>query len=75
MTLATVTLQVDSELAQAYRSASKETKSKLQMLMNLWLREYAVRSSSLAGIMDEMSDKAMQRGLTEDRLEELLREC
>ncbi len=74
MALATVTLQVDSELAQAYRSASKETKSKLQMLMNLWLREYATRSSSLANIMDEMSDKAMERGLTEEKLEELLRE-
>jgi hypothetical protein len=69
----TIALQVDADLAQAYRSASANDQSKLQLLLNLWLRELFLRSTSLQDLMDELSDKAQARGLTSDNLEELLR--
>jgi len=72
MTTTTITLQVDADLAQAYRSGSVNDQSKLQLLLNLWLRELFVRSTSLAALMDELSDKAQERGLTAEKLEEML---
>ncbi len=72
MTTTRITLQVDADLAQAYRSASVNDQSKLQLLLNLWLRELFVRSTSLAALMDELSDKAQERGLTAEKLEEML---
>ncbi len=72
MATTTITLQVDTDLAQAYQSASANDQSKLQLLLNLWLRELFVRSTSLAALMDELSDKAQERGLTAEKLEEML---
>lgn len=72
MATTTITLQVDADLAQAYRSASANDQSKLELLLKLWLRELFVRSTSLAALMDELSDKAQERGLTAEKLEEML---
>ena len=72
MTTTTITLQVDADLAQAYRSGSVNDQSKLQLLLNLWLRELFVRSTSLAALTDELSDKAQERGLTAEKFEEML---
>jgi hypothetical protein len=72
MTTTRITLQVDADLAQAYQSAPAKDQSKLQLLLNLWLRELLVRSTSLAALMDELSDKAQERGLTAEKLEEML---
>jgi hypothetical protein len=69
----TITLQVDADLAQAYQAASAQDRSKLQFLLSLWLRELFVRTTSLKGLMDELSDKAQRRGLTSEKLEEMLR--
>jgi hypothetical protein len=74
MTTKAITLQVDADLAQVYQSAPAADRTKLQLLMNLWLRELSTRSTSLAVLMDELSDKARARGLTAERLEEMLRE-
>jgi hypothetical protein len=68
-----ITLQVDADLAQAYQAASAKDRSKLQLLFNLWLRELFVRSTSLKGLIDELSEKAQRRGLTSEKLEEMLR--
>jgi hypothetical protein len=72
MTTKRITLQVDADLAQAYQSAPANDQSKLQLLLNLWLRELFVRSTSLAALMDELSDKAQEGGLTAEKLEEML---
>ena len=72
MTITTITLQVDADLAQVYRSAPAADQSKLELLLNLWLRELFARSTSLAVFMDELSDKAQSRGLTPEKLEEML---
>ncbi len=68
-----ITLQVDADLARAYQAASAKDRSKLQLLLNLWLRELFVRSTSLKELMDELSDNAQRRGLTGKDLEEMLR--
>jgi len=75
----TITLEVDAELAKAYQSAPAEAPSKLQLLLTLWLRELFVRSTSLKDvsfkdILDNLSDKTQARGLTEQTLEEMLRD-
>jgi len=62
MTTATITLQVNADLAQACRSAPLNDKSKLRLLLNLWLRELFLRSTSLTALMDEVSDRAQARG-------------
>jgi hypothetical protein len=68
-----ITLQIDADLAKAYEKASDQDQSKLQLLLTLWLRELFVRSTSLKSLMDELSDKAQERGLTAEKLETLLR--
>jgi hypothetical protein len=68
-----ITLQIDADLAKAYEKASAQDRSKLQLLLTLWLRELFVRSTSLKSLMDELSDKAQERGLTAEKLETLLR--
>ena len=68
-----ITLQIDADLAKAYEKASAQDQSKLQLLLTLWLRELFVRSTSLKSLMDELSDKAQERGLTPEKLETLLR--
>jgi len=68
-----ITLQVDGDLAQAYQAASAKDRSKLQLLLNLWLRELFARSTSLKTLMDELSEKAQARGLTAEKLEDMLR--
>jgi len=70
----TITLQVDADLAQAYQAASAKDQSKLQLLLNLWLRELFVHSMSLEELMDELGEKAQRRGLTAEKLEEMLHE-
>ena len=72
MTTGTITLQVDADLAQAYQSAPANDQSKLRLLLDLWLRELLVRSTSLSDLMDELSDNAEARGLTAERLQEML---
>ncbi len=72
MTTTTITLQVDADLAQVYRSAAADDQSKLKLLLNLWLRELLTRSTSLKELLDELSDKAQARGLTSEKLEEML---
>jgi hypothetical protein len=67
-----ITLELDADLVEAYRAGSAQDKSKLRLLLNLWLREPFVRTTSLKSLMDELSDKAQQRGLTPEKLETLL---
>ncbi len=75
MSTETITLNVDSEAARAFKSASTEDKWKLVILFSYYVREYAkADSSSLKEIMDELSQKARDRGLTPDILDSILKE-
>ncbi len=49
-----ITIQVDSEIAQAYREAEPEKQRKIQMLLNIMLQK-AVSQKTLLDIMEEAS--------------------
>lgn len=72
MSVATISIQLDEEVAQIYTNASEEKQEKLRLLFSLWLREF--EELSLFTVMDKISDKAQERGLTADILESLLNE-
>ena len=75
MSTEAITLEVDSEAARAFRSVSAEGREKLQVLLGIWLREYARADAlSLKETMDEISRKAQGRGLTPEILESVLEE-
>ena len=71
----TINLQVSAGVADAYESASAEEKRKLEALLSSRLREavqHRKRGRSLEEIMDEMSRRVQQRGLTREKLDEIL---
>jgi predicted metalloprotease with PDZ domain len=70
--MTTVEIPLDSISARIYQKASAEKKKKLQILMSLWLREFDQPSKSLDEIMDEMSRKAKDRGLTPEVFQSIL---
>ena len=72
MALATIEIQLEEDVAQIYATASSEQKEKMNLLINLWLREFDPDSPSLSQIMDEISDSAAARGMTPKLLESLL---
>lgn len=72
----TINLRVSADVADAYEAASEEEKRKLEALLSR-LREavqHRKRGRSLEGIMDEMSRRAQERGLTQEKLDEILDE-
>ena len=70
-----ITIQVDPETAEAYRSASPDEREKIDTLLALKLRE-AVRSQvSLQHLMDEIGREAQARGLTPATLNSILNEA
>lgn len=72
MSVASVSVPLDSETAIIYSRASAEDQKKLRLLLSLWLREFALSPRPLKAIMDEISEKAQARGLTPEILESLL---
>lgn len=75
MSTEAITLEIDSEAAQVFKTASTEEQEKLQILLGIWLKEYArADAASLKETMDEISRKARSRGLTPEILESILKE-
>jgi hypothetical protein len=72
MNMMTVNIELDEKAAQIYTRASAEEQRKLQMLLGLWLREFDDNALSLSMLMDQISDRAEERGLTPEILESLL---
>ena len=72
MSVATISIQLDEDVAQIYTNASEEKQEKLRLLFSLWLREF--EELSLPSLMDKISDNAQQRGLTAEILNSLLYE-
>ena len=68
-----ITIAVDSELAEIYRSVSDQERRKLDLLINLNLRKIlTVPRKSIFEIMDEMSREAQKNGLTPEILQSIL---
>ena len=69
-----ITIRVDSDAAKAYAAASAEEREKIDLLLSLRLSQVTGPSTSLEQVMREVSGAARARGLTEKKLDELLRE-
>jgi hypothetical protein len=75
MSTATISIEVDSETARAFALAPAEEKLKIQILLDLRLRELtSPPGKSLKEIMNEIGANAEARGLTPEILESLLHE-
>lgn len=69
-----ITVSVDSDVANRYRSASNKERRKLDLLINLRLRDVTKSEQSLRDTMLEISRNAQQRGLTPEILQSILDE-
>ena len=69
-----ITVSVDPDVANAYRLASDNDRRKLDLLVNLRLRDATRSKASLKDVMLEISRNAQQRGLTPEILQFMLDE-
>ena len=75
-----ITISVDADLAEIYYSASESERRKLDLIINLRLRNVVNQGQGqeqgrpLLEIMDDISRKAQQRGLTPEILKSILDE-
>jgi hypothetical protein len=73
--MSTISIEVDEATAKAYSSAPAEQQRKMQLLLQLHLKEIVSGPiKSLGQVMDETSAEAQARGLTPEILESLLRD-
>ena len=69
-----ITVVVDPDVADAYRSVSDDERRKLDLLVNLRLREAMEPGRSLHTILREISRDAQRRGMTPEILQSILDE-
>jgi len=73
MSTTAITIQVDTEAAKAFATASPEEQRKMQLLLSLRLQELTtLQGKSLQTVMDEIGTRAEARGLTPEILQALL---
>jgi hypothetical protein len=61
-----ITVQVDAEAARIYREASPELRDNLDALISLQLIEAGKSHMTMRDLMDLISTRAQNRGLTEE---------
>ena len=69
-----ITVSVDPDVADVYRSASDDDRRKLDLLINLRLREATESGRSLRTLLLEISHDARRRGLTPEIPQSILDE-
>lgn len=69
----TITLPIDPEAAKAYNAATPGDQRKIQALISFWLRELATAPPDLKKLMDDVSQKARDQGMTPEILDSLLK--
>jgi hypothetical protein len=75
MATAALTIQVSEEAARAFAQVSPEDQRKIQLLLDLRLRDLTISAlprKSLQAVMDEIATNAAAHGLTPAALEPLL---
>jgi hypothetical protein len=73
MATAIISIEVDADSARLFSQSSSEERRKLQLLLNLRLRELTTAPSrSLKEVMDAVGTSAEASGLTPEILESLL---
>ena len=69
-----ITIQVDADVAKAYRDADPTERQKIQTLVNDLLKQ-TMKKRSLDDIISEMQNQAAAKGLTQDILDEILKDA
>jgi hypothetical protein len=69
--MASIILQVDEEIKAAFEQANPEIQKQLSQVVQLFLRGN-LYDKRLTEVMAEISDKAQQRGLTPEILQNIL---
>ena len=67
-----ITVSVDSNVAERYRSASDQERRKIDLLVNLRLLDATQPGKSLHNVMREISRNAQRRGMTPENLRSIL---
>lgn len=74
MTTKEIKIRVDTEIAKAFNSTSPQERQKLEVLLNLKLKESLGNNDSLLKIMNQISQEAVYKGLTPEILQSLLKD-
>jgi hypothetical protein len=74
MEMRTIAVVVDTETADAYEASADVDRRKIDLLINLKLREVVRKARPLEEVMSEISCKAQERGLTPEILDAILAE-
>ena len=70
-----ITIQVDAEVAKVYTEASAQDRQRIEMLLSLQLQDFIANPPRPLGeVIDEISARVADRGLTEEILESILRD-
>ena len=72
MSLATVAVQLDADAANIYKATPPQAQAKIGLLFSILLREFADSARTLEAIMDEIGERALALGLTEEKLQAML---
>lgn len=72
MNIEQITIPVDADIANAYYGATDEYRRKLNLVVNLRLRNIISSPESLKEVMKKISQNAQKRGLTPDILHSIL---
>jgi hypothetical protein len=67
----TITINVDNEVAKAYREAEVNKQQKLSVIIKLFFQP-DLANKTLSQVMEEIADKAEKRGLTSEILQAIL---
>lgn len=66
-----ISIRVSDRAARAYENASDDIRRKLDALLSLRLTEVTRSERSLEEIITELGKKAKERGLTQEKLDEI----
>lgn len=70
-----ITIQVDAEVAKVYTEASAQDRQRIEMLLSLQLQDFIANPPRpLGDVIEEISARVADRGLTEEILESILRD-
>lgn len=70
--MTTIEIALESDAAELYANSSPDERRKFGVLISLLMRELNTDQLSLAQLMDDISARAQERGLTPEILEQLL---
>jgi len=67
-----ISICVSDQAAEAYRAASPDERRKLDALLSMRLTEAMRSERTLEEVMSKISRRAQERGLTPEKLQEIL---